>query len=152
MNVRTHAYISLLSAAGNEAVRTGYCDPLAPNSDPLAPRKSVLFDATLGCIPLRVWIGNWRFDETRFAVAAWPTPDVDQHIEAFGAKELAGDVTAVGYLTRSIDGGLRLSDPLNPTLFLRRDRIAAMQALPAPDDVADPLQLYPRYLSYAVAA
>jgi len=152
VNYRSHAYLAVLTAAANEGIQTGLCDPLAPNLDPLAPRASVLFNATLGSIPLRVNMGDWRFDETRFAVAAWPTPEVDRWVEAFGANELAGEVTAVGYLTRSSTGRLRLSDPFEPTIFIRRDRLAVMKALPAPDDMADPLQLYPRYLSYAVAA
>jgi hypothetical protein len=152
VNYRSHAYLALLTAAANEAIRTGRCDSLAPNLGPLDQRSTVLFDATLGSIPLRVCMGNWRSDETRFAVAAWPTPEVDRWIEAFGANELAGDVTALGYLTRSPADRLRLSDPFEPTIFMRRDRLAVMKALPAPDDVADPLQLYPPYLSYDVAA
>lgn len=149
MNYRSHAYLALLSAAVNEAFRAGHCNPLAPNRDPLDPRTSVLFDATLGSIPLRVCMGNWRSDEMRLAVAAWPTPDVDQWVEAFGAKELAGDATAVGYLTRAGTSRLSLSDPFEPAIFMRRNRLAEMKALPAPDDAADPLQIYPRYLSYA---
>ncbi len=152
MNHRSHAFLALLTAAANEAIRTGQCDPLAPNRDPLDARTSVLFDATLASIPLRVCMGDWRSDEARFAVAAWPTPDVDQWLEAFGANELAGDVTAIGYLTRSENGRLLLSDPFEPSILMRRNRLVVMKALSAPSDAADPLQLYPRYLSYAAAA
>ncbi|HEX8300993.1 hypothetical protein [Sphingomonas sp.] len=152
MNHRSHAFLALLAAAANEAIRTGRCDPLAPNRDPLGARTSALFDATLGSIPLRVCMSDWRSDETRFAVVAWPTREVDQWVEAFGANELAGDVTAIGYLIRAGTGRLRLSDPFEPTVFMRRDRVLLMKSLPAPDDAADPFQLYPRYLSYAAAA
>ena len=152
MNHRSHAFLALLTAAANEAIRTGRCARRAPNRDPLDPHTSALFDATLDAIPLRVCMGGWRSDEARFAVAAWPTPDVDQWLEAFGANELAGDVTAIGYLTRVGTGGLRLSDPFEPIIFMRRNRLAAMKALSSPDDAADPLQLYPRYLSYDAAA
>lgn len=152
MNYRSHAFLALLTAAANEAIRTGRCDPLAPNRDPLDARASVLFDATTSSIPLRVCLGDWRSDEARLAVAGWPTPDVDRWVEAFGANELAGDVTAIGYLTRTATGQLRLSDPFGPTIFIRRDRSVVLKALPVPDDVSDPLLLYPRYLSYAAAA
>lgn len=152
MNYRSHAFLALLTAAANAAIQTGRCDPLARNRNPLEVCTSVLFDATLGSIPLRICMGDWRFDEVRLAVAAWTTPEADQWVEAFGANELAGDVTAIGYLTRAGTSRLRLSDPFEPTIFIRRDRLAAMRALPAPDDAADPLQLYPRYLSYAAAA
>lgn len=152
MNDRSHAFLTLITAAATEGIRTGRCDPSAPNCNPSEPRTSVLFDVALGSIPLRVCMGGWRFDEARIAVAAWPTPEVDQWVEAFGANELAGDVTAIGYLTRSDAGQLRLSDPFEPTIFIRRPRLVAMKALAVPTDATDPLQLYPRYLSYAAAA
>ncbi len=152
MNHRSHAFLALLTAAANEAIGTGRCDLLAPNRAPLQARTSVLFDATIGAIPLRVCMSDWRSDEARLAVAAWPTPDVDQRLAAFGANDLAGDVTVIGDLTRDGIGRLRLSNPFEPTIFMRRSRLAAMKALPAPDDAADPLHLYPRYLSYAAAA
>jgi hypothetical protein len=152
MNHRSHAFLALIAAAATEGIRTGRCDPSAPNRNPVEPRTAVLFDAALGSIPLRVCMGGWRFDEARLAVAAWPTAEVDRWVEAFGANELAGDVTTIGYLTRSDTGQLRLSDPFEPIIFIRRTRLDAMKALAAPTDATDPLQLYPRYLSYAAAA
>ena len=151
MNLRSHAYIALLANAANESIRTGRFDPTVPNRDPMDPLTSVHFDAPLGSIPMRASIGAWRSDEARIAIAAWPTPDVDRWVEAFRANGLAGDVTAIGYLVRGTNGRLRLSDPFEPTFFMRESRRAALQALPAPSDAADPLQLYPRYLSYAAA-
>ena len=152
MNYFSHAYLNILAAAVTEGIHSGHFDPVAPNRDPLDPRTSVLFDARLGSIPLRVCVGDWRFDEARVSVAAWPTPDVDQWVGAFGAKQLAGEVTATGYLNRASTGRLRLSDPFEPTIFMRRDRSAIMKGIPAPDDVADPFRLYPRMMSYAAAA
>lgn len=151
MNHRSHAFLVLLSAAATAGIRTGRCDPRAPNRGPLEVRTSVLFDAEVGLIPLRVWMSDWRSDEIRIVVAAWPAPDVDEWIGVSGAKGLAGDVTAIGYLTRD-NGRLRLANPLDPTIFIRRTRLAPMKTLPVPDDASDPLFLYPRYLSYAAAA
>ena len=145
MHHRSHTFLTLIAAGANEGIRTGRCDPSAPDCDPIEPRTSVLFSAVLGSIPLRVCIGGWRFDEARVAVAAWPTAEVDQWVEAFGANELAGDVTAIGYLTRSNTGHLRLSNPFEPIVFIRQTRLPAMKALAAPADATDPLQLYPSY-------
>ncbi len=152
MSPRSHASLALLTHAANAGIRSGRLDPRNLNSDPIEPRRSVLFDAPLGSIPMRVAVGGWRFDEIRIAVAAWPTSDVDQWIEACRANELAGQVTAIGYLTRGAEGRLRLGNPFDPMIYIRRDRREAMQALPVPTDAADPLQLYPRYLSNAAAA
>jgi hypothetical protein len=152
VNLRSHVYLALLAHAANEAIRTGRFDPTAPNGDTMNLLTSVHFDAPLGSIPMRASIGAWRSDEARIAIAAWPTPDVDRWVEAFRANGLAGDVTAIGYLVREADGRLRLSNPFEPIFFMRQSRRAALQALPAPSDAADPLQLYPRYLSYAAAA
>ena len=152
MNLRSHAYLALLAHAANEGIRTGCFDPAAPNRDPIDPPASIHFDAPLGSILMRASIGAWRSDEARIAVAAWPTPDVDRWVEAFRASGLAGDVTAIGYLIRGKNGRLRLSDPFEPIFFMRQSRRAALQALPSPSDGPDPLQLYPRYLSYAAAA
>lgn len=152
MNLRSHAYLALLAHAANEGMRTGRIDPAAANRDSMDTPASVHFDAPLGSIPMRASIGAWRSDEARIAVAAWPTPDVDRWAEAFRANGLAGDVTAIGYLVRGANGRLRLSDPFEPIFFMRQSRRAALQSLPPPRDGADPLQLYPRYLSYAAAA
>ena len=151
MNLRSNAYLALLGHAATIAIATGRLDPLAPNRDPMEPPTSILFDAPLGSIPMRVSMGGWRTDEARIAVAAWPTPDVDQWVAAMNARTLAGDVTAIGYLERK-NGRLMLSNPFDPLMFIRRDRIDAIKMLPMPDDAADPFHLYPRYLSYAVAA
>lgn len=152
MNQRPHIALVLLAHAANEGIRAGHFDPAAPNLNPIEPRTSVLFEAPIGSIPMRVSIGAWRFDEARVAVAAWPTLEVDQWIERFGAKELAGDVTAIGYLTRVAGGRLRLADPFDPVIYIRQRRLAAMRMLSTPSDAADPLQLYPRFLSHAAAA
>ncbi len=150
MNYRSHAFLALLAHAVNEAFRTGRFDPAAPNRDPMQSRSSVLLDAPLGSVPMRAWIGDWRFDEARIVAAAWPTSDVDRWIEAGGAEELAGEVVASGWLERRSQ--LRLVNVFEPSIFIRQNRVAAMRAAPLPSDAADPLQLYPRYLSYAAAA
>lgn len=151
MNLRSHAFLALIAHAANEGIRTSRFDPAAPNCNPMDAPTSVLFDAPLGSIPMRVSMGGWRADEARIAVAAWPTPDVDQWIAAMNAKTLAGDVTAIGYLERR-NSRLILSNPFEPLMFVRQSRMNALKMLPMPDDAADPLQLYPRYLSYAAAA
>lgn len=151
MNLRSHIFLALLADAANEGIRTGRFDLAAPNRDPIEPRTSVLFDAPLGSIPMRVSMSDWRFDEARIAVSAWPTPDVDRWVETVNAKALAGDVTAIGYLERK-NGRLMLSNPFDPLVFMRHNRRSALQALTAPSDAADPLRLYPRYLSFAAAA
>lgn len=152
MNLRSHAYLALLAHAANEGIRSGQFDPATANRDPMDTPASVHFDAPLGSIPMRASIGAWRSDEARIAVAAWPTPDADRWVEVFRANGLAGDATAIGYLVRGSNDRLRLSDPFQPIFFMRQSRRSALQALPAPSDAADPLQLYPRYLSYAAAA
>lgn len=149
MNYRSHAFLALLAHATNEGFRTSRFDPVAPNRDPMQPRSSVLFDAPFGSMPMRACISDWRFDEAHIVAAAWPTPDVDRWIEAGGAKELAGDVVASGWLERG--SHLRLVNIFEPSIFIRQNRVAAMRALPVPSDAADPLRLYPRYLSYAAA-
>ena len=153
MKLRSHAYLALLGHAATVAIETGRLDPLAPNREPMDPPTSVLLDAPLGSIPMRVSLSGWRANEARIAIAAWPTPDVDQWVAAMNAKALAGDVTAIGYVERT-NGRLRLmlSSPFDPLMFIRRDRMDALKMLPRPDDAADPFQLYPRYLSYAAAA
>lgn len=151
MNLRSHAYLALLGHAATVAISTGRLDPLAPNRDPMDPPTSVLFDAPLGSIPMRVNLSGWHADEARIAVAAWPTPDVDQWVAAMNAKTLAGDVTAIGYVERK-NGRLMLSNPFDPLMFIRRDRMDSLKIVPMPGDAADPFQLYPRYLSYAAAA
>lgn len=148
MNYRSHAFLALLAHATNEGFRTGRFDPAAPNRDPMRRRSSVLFDAPFGSMPLRVWISDWRFDEAHVVAAAWPTLDGNRWIEAGSAKELAGDVVASGWLERG--SHLRLANIFDPSIFIRQNRVAAMRALPS--DAADPLRLYPRYLSYAAAA
>ncbi|PZU11508.1 MAG: hypothetical protein DI605_00480 [Sphingomonas sp.] len=110
----------------------------------------MLFDAPLGAIPIRAWIADWRFDEARVVVAAWPTLDVDRWIEAAGADELAGEVFARGWLERG--SRLRLVNVFEPSIFMRQSRIATMKGLPVPDEVCDPLGLYPSYLRHAAAA
>lgn len=152
MNLRSHAFLALLAHAANEGFRTGRFDPAAPNCDPIARRTSVLFDAPLGSLPMRVCIGDWRFDEARISIAVRPTVEVDRWVAAYGAREAAGDVTANGRITRMENGRLWLSDPFNPNVFMQKTQRAAMQALPMPSISADPLQLYPRYLSYDAAA
>ena len=152
MNLRSHAYLALLAHAANEGIRTGWFDPTASDRNPMDPPMSVHFDAPLGSIPMRASIGGWRSDEARIAVAAGPPNDADRWDEAVRANGLAGDATAIGYLVRGANSRLRLSDPFEPTFFMRQSRRAALLALPAPSNAADPLQLYPRYLSYAAAA
>ncbi|MEH3037346.1 MAG: hypothetical protein PGN23_12815 [Sphingomonas adhaesiva] len=151
MNLRSHAFLALLAHAANEGIRTGRFDPAAPNRNPIEPRTSVLFDAPLGSVPMRVSMSDWRFDEARIAVSAWPMPDVDRWVEAVNAKALAGDVTAIGNLERK-NGRLMLFNPFDPLVFMRQNRRAALLALPMPSETADPLRLYPRYLSFAAAA
>lgn len=151
MNLRSHAFLALLAHAANEGIRTGRFDPAAPDRDPMDPPTSVLFDAPLGSIPMRVSMTGWRADEARIAVAAWPTSEVDRWVAAMNAKALAGDVTAIGYLERK-NGRLLLSNSFDPLMFIRKNRMDALKMLPMPDDAADPFQLYPRHLSYAAAA
>lgn len=151
MKLRSHAFLALLAHAANEGIRSGRFDPAAPNRDPTNATTSVLFDARLGAIPMRVSMGDWRADEARIAVAAWPTPDVDQWIAAMNAKTLAGDVTAIGYVERK-KGRLMLSSPFDPIMFIRQSRVDALKMLSKPDGATDPFRLYPRYLSYAAAA
>lgn len=150
MNYRTHARLSLIVHAANEGYRTGRFDPHARNRDPLEPRSSVLYDASIGSIPMRVWLRDWRFDETRIVVAAWSTPDGDRWIESGNAKGLAGEVVASGYLARG--SRLRVINVFEPSIFIRQQRVAAMRALPVPSEAADPLRLYPSCLRYADAA
>lgn len=150
MNSRSRAFLTLLAHAANEGFRTGHFNPDAPNRSPMEHRGSVLFDAPLGSMPMRVWISDWRNDEARIAVAAWPTEEVDRWIEASGAKALAGEVVASGWLERS--SLLRLVNISDPTIFIRQNRVEALRTLQAPTEEADPLRLYPSCLSYAVAA
>ena len=151
MNYRSHAFLALLSHAANEGVRTGCFDPKGPNGNPNDPRPTTLFSANLGgAVPMRVFIADWRFDEARIVVAAWPTAQVDRWIEASGAKALAGDVVASGWLERH--SHLLLVNALDPAVFIRHDRMATVRALSVPSEDADPLGLYPRQLRYAAAA
>lgn len=150
MKYRSHAFLALLAHAVNEGYRTGRFDPDAPNCNPIEPRSSVLFDAPLGSVPMRVWISDWRFNEARVVAAASPTPNVDRWIAAGGAKGLAGEVVATGWLERG--SHLRLVNVFEPSIFIRQNRVTEMRALPIPSEAADPLRLYPRYLSYAAAA
>lgn len=152
MTLRPHASLALLSHAVNESVRTGVLDLKAANRAPLEQSTSVLFGTSLGSIPLRVAVGEWRFDEVRIAVAAWPTPDVDHWLEVSRANERAGKVASIGYLARSDRGRLRLVSPLDPSIYIHSSCKLALQAIPVPDDASDPLRLYPRYLNYAAAA
>ena len=151
MNLPSHAFCCLLAHGANEGIRTGRFDPIAPSGDPSAPRTSVRFDAQIGSIPMRVSISDWRLEEASISVAAWPTPDVDEWIDCMTAKAAAGDVTAIGYLERR-DGRMKLSNPFAPAVFMRKHRIPALLGLPMPSDASDPLQLYPRYLSFGSAA
>lgn len=100
---------------------------------------------------MRVWISDWRFEEARIAVAAWPTYDVDEWIDCMTAKARAGDVTAIGCLERR-NGRVMLSNPFDPLVFIRQRRKVELRALPMPSDASDPLQLYPRYLRFGSAA
>ena len=147
MNLSSHVYLALLAHAATEGVRTGRIEPAAANSNLMKPHKKFLFDASLGAIPIRVSVGDWRFDEARIAVVGWPTPEADEWINCMTARAVAGDVTAIGYLERR-DGRLMLSSPLDPPVFFQKHREAALLALPLPSDASDPLQLYPRYLRF----
>ena len=151
MNLHSHTYLALLGHAATVAITTGRLDPLVPNRDPMDLPTSVLFEAPLGSIPVRVSLTGWRADEARIAVAAWPQPNADHWIAAVNAKGLAGDVTAIGYVERR-NGRLTLSNPLDPIMFIRRNRTDALKMLPVPDNAADPFQLYLRYLSYSAVA
>lgn len=151
MNLPTHAFCCLLAHGANEGIRTGRFDPVAPSSNPSQPRTSVLFDAQIGPIPMRVSISDWRFDEARIAIAAWPTTDVDEWIDCITAKTLAGDATAIGYLERRNER-VTLSVPFSPPVFIRKNRKAALLALPMSGDVSDPYFLYPRYFRFGSAA
>lgn len=152
MNLRSHVFLTFLTHAATEGIRASQYDPAAPNCEPTQRRTSVLFDAPFGSIPMRVSIGDWRFDEARIAVAAWPTGEADKWIDCITANGLAGDATAIGYLERRKDGRLMLSNPFEPLVFMRPHRRSALSAMPMPTDATDPLRLYPRYLNIASAA
>lgn len=150
MNLCSHTFLSLLSRAANEGIRTGLLDLTAPNCESMS-RPFVLFDAHIGSIPLRVRIRDWRCDEAPIQVAAWPTDEVDECANFGGAKSRAGDVTASGWIERF---GIRpmLSNPFVPNVYIARHRRAELAALPAPSSSDDPYQFYPPYLSFPDAA
>jgi hypothetical protein len=138
--------MTLLAYAANEAYRNGLFNPEGANKQPLDVRESVLFDAPLGSIPMRVWISDWRLDEIRIVAAAWPTAEVDRWIEAAGARELAGEMVATGRLTRGPT--LRFVTPLDPNIFISESRQLFARSLCAPSRSEDFLCLYPLCLSY----
>jgi hypothetical protein len=150
MNHTSHAFLALLSHAANVGFRTNLFDPGAPNGHPLEARSSVMFDAPIESVPVRAWISDWRYDEARIVAAAWPTAEVDRWIAVGGANALAGEVVASGWLERGTQ--LRLVNIFEPSVFIQTNRLAAMRGLAAPSEAADPLRLYPPYLSYDAAA
>lgn len=143
MNQRSHIFLMLLAHAANEGIRQGIINLTATNRDPSQRRSSMLFDAPLGGIPVRVSFTDWRNDEATISLAAWPSPDVDQWVKASNAKHSAGEVTAFGWLDRS-SRHLRVQDPFDPSVFISKHRRSELLALPRLTDVEDPLKLYPR--------
>lgn len=147
----THAQIALkvLTHAVTAGFAANQFDPKGPNRAPMEPRTPRLFDAMLDGMPLRVWINEWRNDETRVTVAMNPTTDVDRWISSGNAGRLAGDIVITAYLER--DGSLRFVDTANLRVSGTKQSLAKLKVLPVPSEAADSLRIYPRYLRHATA-
>ena len=151
MNQRSHIWLTLLAHVTNEGVRKGLIDLPAPNREPSEERNSVLFDAPLRGVPIRARFTEWRFDEARVSLVAWPSVEVDRWCVASNPKHEAGEVTASGCLDRS-GRSLKFQEPFNPSVFISKHRRAELLTLPKLTDLEDSLNLYPRYLSLSSAA
>jgi len=146
MNTTSQIALKVLTHAVNAGFAVKQFDPHGPNRAPMEPRNPRIFDANLEGIPLRVWIDEWRFDETRVSVAGYPTPDVDRWIACSDPRRLAGQFVVSAYIERN--GRPRFVDTANLKISATRQSLAKLKELPVPTEVADPLQLYPQYLRH----
>ena len=143
MSYRSNARTAILYHAVAEAVGRNILDLDAPNLDPTDQWTPTLFSTTIGDnIPMRVWIRDWKFDETKVNVALWPKSEVDRWLQCPNAGKYAGDVMVSGYFERN--NRVHLTNPFEKRIFISRSRTDTMKEFPPVSETLDEFRAYLR--------